>query len=192
MAKKTKVFIACDIPDLVRKKCAQVQSQLTEELPMVRWVKPEHMHITLVFLGEIRDQQLWEACSMTKKAASVFSEFSFSLKGLGCFPNPRRPRVLWMGVDEKSAPKFSQLHEQISSAISLSGWFREENKGFSAHLTLGRLNQDVDLSVQCSKWKTEVWTTDECPVREIQVYSSEMTADGPEYTKLSKVALKKN
>lgn len=192
MAKKIKAFIACDIPDLVRKKCAQIQSQLAEDLPMVRWVKPEHMHITLVFLGEISDQQLWEACSMTRKAASVFPEFSFTLKGLGCFPNPRRPRVLWMGVDAESVPLFAQLHEQISSGISLKGWFREDNKEFSAHLTLGRLKQDADLSVQCSKWKTETWTSEVCPVREVQVYSSEMTADGPEYAKLAKVALKKN
>jgi len=190
MAGKTKVFIACDIPEVVRKKCAQIQTQLAEELPKVKWVNPTQMHITLLFLGDVNDKQLYEACSMAKKALSVIPAFTFCLKGFGCFPTPRRPRVLWLGVDEKSRDNFLKIHEQLASAISLNGWFREERKSFSPHLTLARINQEMDLSVFISRWKIEPWVSEEIQIKEIQIYSSTLGQDGPEYGKLSKIALK--
>ncbi len=190
MPKRTKAFIAIEMPKVVQKKCLQIQVELANDFPGVKWTKPDSLHITLLFLGEIDDKQLWQACDLAKKACADIDPFHFKLHGLGCFPNPRRPRVIWLGIDPDSGSYFKQLHKEIGSKISDTGFYRMDQKEFQPHLSIGRINQqDLDFSVVCSRWKVHPWTSDDIDVNQVLVMSSESIGDEHRYTKLAKIKL---
>ena len=190
MAKKFRAFIAIEMPAAVQKRCLQIQSELANDFPGVKWNKPESLHITMLFLGQIDDKDLWKTCDLAKKACNEIKPFQFKLQGMGCFPNPRRARVVWLGVDPESVNNFQKLYDVLADKMEEQGLYRKEQRDFQPHLSLGRLNQqDLDFSVVCSHWKIHPWISDELDVKQVLVLSSEDMHDGPEYTKLAKIKL---
>jgi len=128
-----RLFIALDIPDEIRAKMTRYLEGVREFAPDARWVKPESFHVTLKFIGEQKDDQVER---IQHELATVHAQpFDISLRGQGFFPNPRSPRVFWLGIE--APDQLAQLANSIDEAISRTGIPRETND-YRPHLTLAR------------------------------------------------------
>jgi 2'-5' RNA ligase len=136
-----RTFIAVELDYTVRQALASTQDDLRRALPhrSVRWVRPEGIHLTLKFLGDTPAARLQEVRSALAEAAGKVAPFSFDVQGLDCFPNPRRPRVLWVGVKEPTG-KLRALWHAVEAHVAPLGW-PTERRGFQPHLTLGRVQR---------------------------------------------------
>lgn len=134
-----RLFVAFDLPGEVRQALGELIAQLRPLCPAARWVRPEAMHLTLRFLGHVEDQAGGrELDSIRAALAAVHSPAPVELRfhGVGFFPDARRPRVVWCGID--SSPNLAPLAADISLALEPLG-FPPEDRAFVPHLTLARL-----------------------------------------------------
>jgi 2'-5' RNA ligase len=139
-----RAFVAVELPDEVRAHLETVQRSLKEVLGpaagAVRWVKPEGVHLTLQFLGDVPrtqvpaiEQALREACAGARPAQVCTA-------GLGAFPNANRPRVLWLGLEGDLKPLFD-VERAIGRALTALGY--KPDKPFNPHMTLGRVRDHI-------------------------------------------------
>jgi 2'-5' RNA ligase len=149
----------------------------------LRWVDPAGIHLTLAFLGELRDEQLAQAYEATAYAAGISRPFSYRLSGLGTFGPARQPRVLWMGVSEPSG-MLHTVHQALSLALEQRG-FVTEDRPFSPHLTLARIKapltpEQVQILQQLlSRYQ---FASPMYRVTHLYVMKSELARSGARYT----------
>jgi RNA 2',3'-cyclic 3'-phosphodiesterase len=142
-----RAFIAIALPGPVQQKLDEVAHSLkNEQTQAVRWVAGKNIHLTLKFLGEVENKKI-EAISQVIQVETLrVNSFEMSAGGIGTFPNLRRPRVIWVGV--QAPPVLSELAHAIDLGTQLLG-FPGEERAFSPHLTLGRVSQNASaLEVQ--------------------------------------------
>ena len=177
--KTIRTFIAIDLSQEVRMLLSEVSQQLSRQIPKgsVRWVKPDRMHLTLRFLGETAVSHLPQIAKNLTEATQKHDAFTLHLSHLGCFPNERRPRVIWVGLQGNTDALF-QLKKDVDAALLPLGW-EVEKRPFQAHLTLGRV-QDVRLfagfkvEADVTKWAV--------PVTAVKLIESQLRPSGPIYT----------
>lgn len=186
-----RLFIAVDINAQVRKEIEQIQRGLQRKTGFmkgpVKWVGPDLIHLTLKFLGEVRDQSVGEVCRLVEETAGSHSAFEMKVQGLGTFGRPAR--VLWAGVE--AGPSLSALQEDLEGRLETAGWPRE-GRAFSAHLTLCRIKDPKAgarlagaLEGQTAQTLGSVW------VDRVMVYESQLRAGGPVYTVIAGYDLQK-
>lgn len=143
MPQEIRAFIAIELPNPLKASLMELQGRLKEQTPprAVRWVRPEDIHLTLKFLGQTPVDRIEGIVRALSSACAPFSPFTYSVGGLGCFPNLRRPRVIWVGVQEPTSA-LSRLQGAIEGACAELG-FQRERRAFHPHLTLGRLRDRV-------------------------------------------------
>src|SRR5579872_4997032 len=129
-----RAFIAIDLPEFLHAALAQAQQSFRSAAPQARWTRPEGIHLTLKFLGQISDAQTKDVVESLAQIGA-FQPFSVEVKGFGFFPHSRRPRVFWAGV--VAPPALAELAERVESPMEKLG-FRREDRAFSPHLTLAR------------------------------------------------------
>ena len=139
-----RLFVAIDLPETAKEALRQAVSDLQDSLQQgIRWVRPEGVHLTLKFLGDVSTARIGDIQEAMERAAREFgpANFRLSLSGLGVFPNPREPRVLWAGVsgDMEALEHFQGL---VDGALEGAG-FTRERRPFRPHLTLGRVRDQV-------------------------------------------------
>jgi 2'-5' RNA ligase len=141
MPESIRLFIAIELTEELKAVLTEIGRELEARIPprTVRWVKPAAMHLTLVFLGETPVSQLEAVKAAVSTAVAGLPQTSFGAVGLGCFPNPRRPRVIWVGVDE-AAGNLPRIKEALDRELEPLG-FKPERQPFSPHLTLGRVDK---------------------------------------------------
>jgi RNA 2',3'-cyclic 3'-phosphodiesterase len=129
-----RLFVALEIPSDVRENLAVLIKSLRAVSPQTRWVRPENLHVTLKFIGEVPEGKL---AAFRAALAGVRSEQSVALdfRGLGFFPNEKHPRVFWAGIE--ASPNLKTLATDIDGATEKLGIPREQ-RPFSPHLTLAR------------------------------------------------------
>ena len=129
-----RLFAALEIPSTVRENLAALLESLGAVSPQTRWVRPQNLHVTLKFMGEVPETKLAATCSAL---AGVRSDQPVTLdfRGLGFFPNEKRPRVFWAGID--ASPNLKTLAADLERAMEKLGIPREQ-RPFSPHLTLAR------------------------------------------------------
>jgi 2'-5' RNA ligase len=134
-----RAFIAVTLPEDLAAYLGNIAAALDDSLPsrVVRWVRPELMHITLRFLGDTESDHLPAVYAAMEKATADIPAFAMTLTELGCFPNARRPRVIWAGLQDNSG-HMATLHAALDAALAPLGW-EPETKPFRPHLTLGRV-----------------------------------------------------
>jgi len=195
-----RAFVALDLPGEVKAALSDTSHRLSAQLGSyaraVRWTKPEAIHLTLQFLGDVpvgMQQLLKEAIARGckgQRAAEV------SLDGLGVFPNPKRPRVLWVGIegDEASMNALNSLQAALSNELSALGF--KPDKGFRPHLTLGRVReQATDAEIE-GIGRCVAMSTDHPLVKcrftldEVNLMKSELRPTGSLYTPLAVVPLR--
>ena len=131
-----RLFIALEIPAAVRETLGKITTPLKSESPGARWSLPESMHVTLKFLGETNAQQLEAVRAALPKIASP-QAVTLNFRGIGFFPDEKRPRVMWCGVE--SSPNLFDLAARIENSLASFG-FKPEARAYVPHITLARLN----------------------------------------------------
>ena len=188
-----RAFIAIELPQVTLDALAEVQTRLTHQVPAdsLRWVKPANIHLTLKFLGQVPTVQIATISVALKHAVSGAHGFPFEVMKAGCFPNLRRPRVVWIGVDEPTGALVA-VQRSIESAIAPLGYPGEPH-AFQPHLTLGRTARDVkpvDLhkigdAVQSAK----IGLLGHVHADSVVLFQSDLASGGSIYTALTRVPL---
>jgi RNA 2',3'-cyclic 3'-phosphodiesterase len=186
---RIRTFIAVEIEAGTRQKVAALQRTLSQKADGIKWVAPESLHVTLVFLGEVDDRDLIGIHRILGKVAAVESPFLMSFQGLSAFPNPRRPKVLWSAANE-GHDELLRLHAALEAPLLDLGGYRQEERAFTPHLTLGRTSTDEEsATVALEIPKHATWTSGQTSVEELVLYASELRRNGPEYTVLARAPL---
>ncbi|MFZ6018163.1 MAG: RNA 2',3'-cyclic phosphodiesterase [Chloroflexota bacterium] len=136
-----RAFIAIELSPPIQKQLEQIVLDLQQTGSRhVNWVRPENIHLTLKFLGESRPDELDRLSAEIRPIASAARPIELKIHGLGAFPNFKRPRVIWVGV--QAPPSLIRLQQALEDAAEKIGYPREE-RPFSPHLTLGRVNREA-------------------------------------------------
>jgi 2'-5' RNA ligase len=128
-------FLAIDLPDPLRARLGELQRELQRAGIRARYTRPEGIHLTLKFLGEIDPDQVPRLGEGLQPLAARCPPLDLQAIGLGAFPNLRRPRVLWIGV--RGPAPLERLQAEIDAALADQG-FAKEDRPFHPHLTLAR------------------------------------------------------
>jgi 2'-5' RNA ligase len=184
-----RTFIAIEIPAAVRKRISEVQNEFQKENERISWTKPENIHVTLKFLGDVEENKIDAIASVVQKTAKNIQSFNVKVKNLGAFPNLRRARVLWVGLENATA-ELTQIAEGMETGLSQLG-FPEEERKFSPHLTIGRVKSALSTRF-VEKFQNYAFEGGEFQVEEIVVMKSDLRPSGAIYTPLRKVRLKEN
>src|SRR6266849_7870583 len=135
-----RAFIAINLPPTVRARLAQLEREL--EVAFVagaaRWVRPEQLHLTLKFLGAVPEESLSDLEAALRRACESSAPLELRADGLGCFPHPRNPRVLWVGI-LGDLGRLGELHARVEAQTR--NWSaRDAARPFQPHLTIARVN----------------------------------------------------
>ncbi len=137
----TRTFIALELNEALQSHLTGVIHQVAPLLPRVRWVDPSGIHLTLAFLGELDDAQLERAIEAATLVARQVQPFTYHLTRLDIFGSPRQPRVVWMGIEERSG-SLARLHSLLAQELAHQG-FETDKRPFSPHLTLARIKSPL-------------------------------------------------
>lgn len=189
MTTTIRAFVAIDVPDEIKRTVSAVSEQLAVTLPerSVRWVKPNAMHLTLRFLGDTAETLVPALGDALDTAVAGHAAFTLRLGELGTFPNPQRPRVVWLGVvPVPPAPDeaLRRLKTSLDEALLPLGWEMEQ-KPFTAHLTLGRVRDGGRLTLPA---RPDVPPAS-FRVTAIHLIESDLRPDGPRYRLRHRAAL---
>ena len=176
-------FVAVLLPDAVRERIHATASSLRERAPGVAWVRADNLHLTLRFLGGVEPAALGVVGAALEGIAEEIAPFPVTLGGLGGFPGPRAPRVVWVGVTEGAAGLVT-LHARVEAALARVG-IAPEGRAFHPHVTLGRARQGrsgPDLGVLAgSGWGS----LGRFPVEAVHLMRSELGSQGARYDALA-------
>ena len=146
-----RTFIAIEFDQEVRDGLSRVQGKFKRSAPdgAVKWVNPEAVHLTLKFLGDTPVSKISKVADALAAACEGLDAFDLSIEGRGCFPNCRRPRVIWVAVRDLSGSTLVRLHAAIEQIVSPLG-FPTEERGFSPHLTFGRIARSASPAAEAA------------------------------------------
>ena len=183
MSDSIRTFIALELPPAVISLLHKVQQDLKRMNIRARWVRPENIHLTLKFLGDINPGDIEKIGTAMVGAAIEFPPVTLTVRGIGVFPRIKRPRVIWMGLggDIRSLLALqSRLELELAETQ-----FPKDKRSFKAHLTLGRIKQPVNPAVirqmigEYASLKSDEFTCDQ-----VFLIKSDLKPSGAVYSKL--------
>ena len=139
----SRAFVAIELDTASVGSIARLVQGLKAKLPDVRWSRPEQLHLTLKFIGEVDNRELPQLCTALREACAGIEPFSLELSGLGAFPKNKPPRVVWVAAEDPQGV-LAVLAERLDERMAALGVPRE-NRAFKPHLTLGRVSRGADL-----------------------------------------------
>lgn len=184
-----RTFIAIDLDRPIKDRVIQLLTCLDCEAKNIRWVKPQGMHVTLKFLGDVSAEQAAEVETVLEKIIREHRAFPIKVRGTGRFPpGQRTPRVFWVGIEGGEV----LLALQADLEDGLAGiHFPKENRAFHPHLTLGRVKSVHNLSPVLSELERHQDADfGEMTVRRITFFQSTLKPSGAEYTVISEFNLR--
>jgi 2'-5' RNA ligase len=194
--KTVRSFIAIELSEESRTELARLQSRLKEASPptAIRWTDPKNVHLTLHFLGDLAEDQLENVSRTVSDAAAPHTPFSLSLSSLGCFPNLRRARIVWVGITGDT-DRLVALQSDLGDRLKKGIGFEPESRTYSPHLTIGRVKKGLtqnplrELGQILEQQIPRVGRLATLPVDYIHFIRSDLKPDGPVYTSLAKAPL---
>lgn len=139
----SRAFVAIELDTASAGIIAKWIHALKSKVSDVRWSRPDQLHLTLKFLGDVDNRELPELCAAMHEACQGIEAFSLDLSGLGAFPKNKPPRVVWVSADDPQGG-LGQLAERLDERFAELG-IAKDNRAFTPHLTLGRVTRDTDL-----------------------------------------------
>ena len=190
---RLRAFIAVELPLEIRQNVQRATSGLRRDTgSLIRWVALENMHLTLKFLGDTPSENVKVLTQLIHAQADSFNSFDIHLSGIGAFPGPKRPRVIYIGI--QAPAELEAFQGQVESATRRLGYNAEE-RVFAPHLTIGRVRQHVSADEQQKiRRLLEASTIDSlgtARVNSVHLYKSDLKPNGPIYTKLFSAHLRK-
>ncbi len=184
-----RLFIAIELPEGIKAELAQVQQRLKDAGVDASWTRPEGMHVTLKFLGEIPEAKVPALREGIRSVAQGTGSFALGVEGAGAFPEPKNARVVWIGLSG-DVERLRGLQEAIEDAMTRCG-LKREARAFTPHLTLGRI-KDIR--------SRDRWLTAFAGIRDsklsgftvtaVSLMQSELRQNGAVYTEVGSVELK--
>ena len=184
---KIRTFIAIELPDELKQAVDKLIVGLKPFGPEVRWVRAANLHFTLRFLGDIEKDDIVKLGEHMQTHLSKLPSFKLRLAGLGCFPNLKKPRVVWLGCDG-DMEMLKQLAFQVESVCEDVG-FGKADKSFSPHLTIGRIKDPRGLEPLIKRLAAVHFDTQDFKADQVIVFKSDLSPRGPTYTPLAKIKL---
>ncbi len=188
-----RAFIAIDLSPEIRRRLDQVSSQLKQRLDgiPIRWVPASNIHLTLKFLGDVSLNNLEMLKKVLQTEVEGHHPFEVSVGGLGAFPTVRHPRVVWIGVEAPT--DLASIQRGVDSAMGKLG-YAQEDRPFSAHLTLGRVSRNANSrdthQIGETLEATKIGFLGVVQVDAILLFKSDLQPTGSVYTKLFSAPLK--
>jgi len=173
-------------PDMAR-KISEVQSQLKQSLPGIRWVSPEALHFTLKFLGAVKEEKVVPIVDALHAMVRATPRFSIVGRGIGVFPDVRKARILWVGL---AAEPLAPLAMEVEKALEPIG-FAPEKRSFRPHLTIGRW-RNFDGQWELLQREIQRWGQydfGETRVEEVVLFQSILRPEGAVYSPLRLIPL---
>ena len=188
MAETARTFIAIELPPQVRAHLADCQQRLRRAGGDVRWVRPDLIHLTLVFLGDVPTNMLADLEKSVREALAPFGVLTLRVQGAGRFPPRGLPRTIWIGLDETTG-RLAALQKALANATAAFAE-KKEDRSYTPHLTLGRVKsprggRDLAGAIDAMAGGTGP----SLEAREVTIFKSDLSPQGPTHTPLAKVAL---
>lgn len=183
MKKTLRLFIAVPIPDAVVRFLKNMRAALQHPGMNIRWVPVENIHLTLKFLGDLEAASVDPVAERMDAAAGANAPFSLIARNVGGFPNLRRFRVLWIGMDGDTK-RLETLRRDVESELESLG-VEKERRRFHPHLTLARTRQRLDgepFGLLDASWAQQA--SDAFWVERICLFASVLKPGGAEYSRL--------
>ena len=184
-----RAFIAFPIPDEVREKLGGAQKAISKNIPNLRPVKPQGIHLTLSFLGDITQGQVYQVSQVMQQVCDKHKPMEFICRGFGGFPDLKSPRVLWAGLQGDIAP-LQSFHRELVTELAKLG-FPMEERPFTPHLTLFRI-KGKQKQLGTIRKRMDVASRENVgivPCDTLVLFRTDLKPDGAVYSKLKIVAL---
>jgi 2'-5' RNA ligase len=184
-----RAFIALEIPPVLQDEISRASAGLKQKLgDSVRWVAPHNLHLTLKFLGDVPRPGLDALALALGAELGRLPLFELTLAEFGVFPNPKRPRVLWVGV--QAPPALEQVRRVVEACAARLGLAPEEKKPFSPHLTIGRVRETASpAGLQAALQGFHPGRLGAFTVEGLRLFRSDLRPQGPIYTSLALLPL---
>jgi len=176
-------FLAIELPDEVRAALTDVSARLRLLPVKASWVRAEHMHLTVRFLGECNDGQVGDLSTHLRGGLAGIGPFPLVVEGIGAFPTVRRPSVVWAGAGPATGA-LAVVQARCEKAARSIG-LPPETKAFHPHITLARIKDHrppIELSHAIER--EQAFVAGEFPVLGVSLLSSELTPRGPAYARI--------
>jgi 2'-5' RNA ligase len=184
-----RTFIAVELPPAVTFLLGKVQEDLKSKGIRAKWVKPENIHLTLKFLGNVSPDDIEKINRAMAGAVGSFAGINLIAKGVGVFPGMRRPRVIWVGLGGQ-IQLLLDMQRALENSLEPLG-FKREKRSFKGHLTLGRIRKTIQPSrIRQIMQEYAALTSEEFTVSRITLFKSELKPTGAVYSQLQQAALK--
>ncbi len=185
-----RTFIAVELDPAIQKELKSIQDHLKKSAADVTWVKPENIHVTLKFLGEISPEKAEIVKIVLKETLLGFQAFSFEMTHLGAFPKVENPRIIWAAIDAQEK-NLSGMTKRLEQNLEQAG-FKKDDQDFAPHITLGRLKTSTQKFALIKAIKAFNLTQPLIQeVTKVSLFKSTLTPQGPIYEALDCIDLKK-
>ncbi len=183
MAETIRTFIAIELNDQVKQTIQELQASLKPLGGDISWVRPENVHLTLKFLGDLKPKVIPLLTETLTNACQGMRPMATTLTQLGVFPDWRRPRVIWIGLhDEKK--EIAHLAMALETVLGNIG-YKKEGRNFQAHITFGRVRTAKNIIPLCETIKGLCVSANiKQSINKITLFQSTLTSQGPIYNRL--------
>jgi len=183
-----RLFIACPVPEEIKNKIADLESEFRVSNADVKWVRPESIHLTLKFLGEVDEDKISEINNKISKAIEGFSVFRAVVEKIGVFPDWKRIRVVWVGIED-GQKELNELSKSVEDKMASIG-FKKEKRGFTAHITIGRVRsgRSIDRLIDMVRKKSDI-SLGAIQISEVLLMQSILRPEGASYKCLERFNL---
>ncbi len=179
---KWRLFFAVPLSDELKRRAEEVQRDLAGVAGgMVKWVEPENMHITLKFIGNVRQSDVPEVVRIGREVAARGRSCQIQIVGAGAFPNPRRARVIWLGA-QGDVQALAETAAELDKLLAEAGLSQPENRAFTVHVTLGRVRKGArvrDLTEYLQRYDGQQFG--ELSISSFHLMRSHLRPTGPVY-----------
>lgn len=188
MSDKIRAFVALKLPESTVSSIKRMQEDLKPYRFPVRWVRPENIHLTIKFFGEITESDIKNIGAVINNCAGNYAPLSLSAKGVGVFPSITRPRIIWAGISGEASLLFA-LRNDLENRFEEIG-FKREARPFKVHMTIGRFRERADSGklVEALR-KFQSFESEIFVAGDLYLYKSDLRPEGPLYTELLSVPL---
>ncbi len=176
-------FVAIEIPMKIQNLILEIQGRLHNKLPKATWTKPGNHHLTLKFLGNVKQHQITRIKDVLSVVASKSEQFKTEIGGLGVFPNWERPRVLWIGLKQGNQ-KIRTLSASINKGMEVLHYPIDTR--FHPHFTLARFKKQVNIQNSSDSFSQyETLANSDFLINEFTLVKSELHPNGAVYTPIN-------